>query len=230
MYPAILRFKAVVCTFSALLLFSATASAQNATAAPVLTLNGSAKLVTGLFGYPVIWLTPAEQYQAGSAFTTRKIAFGPRFVFGTFFQFQMINPDSQASDGMAFVIHTEGPSAIGSDGGSLGYGGITPSIAVEFDTWQNQWDINDNHVAILTDGQMNDIDPQTPYGVTDCQPTTGQFGCMNNGHIWSVWIDYDGTNLNVAVADDSFKRPANLISYPIHIPAILGSDEAFIDS
>jgi hypothetical protein len=84
-----------------------------------------------------------------------------------------------------------------------------PSVAVEFDRFQNSpYDINDNHVAILTGGQLNDTDPQTPYGVTDCQPT-GAFGCMNNGDVWSVWIDYDGTSLHVAVADDSDRRPAN---------------------
>jgi hypothetical protein len=222
--------KTIPCAFSAMLLCSTIAIAQSEIAATTLTLNGSAKLGTGLLGGPVIWLTPAQQYQAGTAFTTKKIAFGARYIFGTFFMFQMINPNSQASDGMTFVIQTESASALGGDGGALGYVGITPSVAVEFDTWNNGggFDINDNHAAILTNGQRNDIDPQTPYGVTNCQPTTGQFGCMNNGHIWSVWIDYDGTNLNVAIADNSIKRPANLISYPIDIPALLGPNGAFV--
>jgi len=37
---------------------------------------------------------------------------------------------------------------------------------------------------------------------------------MNNGDIWSVWIEYDGTNLHVAVADYSVVRPADLIQLP----------------
>jgi len=141
-----------------------------------------------------------------------------------------------ASDGMTFVLQTQGATALGANGGNLGYagagpngsGGITPSVAVEFDTWQNSpFDINDNHVAILTNGVLNDLDPQTPYGVTNCQPT-GAFGCMSNGDVWSVWINYDGTNLNVAVADNSTTRPANLISYPIDIASILGQSSAFV--
>ena len=28
-------------------------------------------------------------------------------------------------------------------------------------------------------------------------------GCMSNGDAWSVWIDYDGIKLNVALADNS---------------------------
>ena len=39
----------------------------------------------------------------------------------------------------------------------------------------------------------------------------------------SVWIEYDGTSLHVAVADDSDIRPANLIDYPIDIPSTTGS-------
>lgn len=42
-------------------------------------------------------------------------------------------------------------------------------------------------MAILSNGQLNDTDSQTPYGQTKCQ-LTGAFGCMNNGDVWSVWI------------------------------------------
>ena len=108
-----------------------------------------------------------------------------------------------------------------------GPGGIAPSVAVEFDTYPNSYGINDNHVAILTNGQMIDLDPQTPYGITSCG-LPGMFGCMSNGDTWSVWIDYDGTNLNVALADDSTTRPANLISYPIDIGSILGHNSVFV--
>lgn len=194
-----------------------------------LTFNGSARLLTGRNRGSAIWLTPAQDNEAGSVFTTNSIAFSPSYRFSTFFQFQMTDPSSGgASDGIAFVLQTEGATALGGKGGYLGYGGITPSIAVEFDTWQNPgWDINDNHVAILLDGRITGLDPQTPYGVTNCQPT-GAFGCMSNGDVWSVWIDYDGINLNVALADNSLVRPANLISFPINIPALLGQTNAFV--
>jgi hypothetical protein len=194
-----------------------------------LTLNGSAKIVTGPQGGSVLWLTPAQQLQAGSAFTTDSIAFGPKFKFSTFFQFQMTDPGYYgASDGMTFVLQTQSTTALGANGGDLGYVGITPSVAVGFKTWQDPGNFNDNYVAVFTDGEINDLDPQTPYGVTSCQPSTGVFGCMSNGDVWSVWIDYDGTNLHVAIADDSITRPADLIDYPIDIPSILGQSSAFI--
>jgi len=198
------------------------------------TLNGSAKLQKTPNGTYRLWLTPNQPSQAGSAFLSSPIEFNASYAFSVFFQFQMTDPGYQASDGMTFVLQTEGPTALGCDGGGLGYQacgtnpGITPSIAVEFDDYQNvPYDINDNHVAILTNAQITGIDPQTPYGVTNCQPTGG-FGCMNNGDVWSVWIDYDGTSLNVAVSDGSTKRPANLLSYPIDIGSILGQSSAYL--
>jgi hypothetical protein len=198
-------------------------------ASTALTVNGSAKILTGPNGGSLLWLTPAQQNQAGSVFTTNRISFNPTYKFETFFQFKMTDPGVDgASDGMTFVLQTESVNALGADGGDLGYVGITPSVAVEFDTWHNDGvDFNDNHIGILTGGQFIEIDPQTPYGVTNCQPT-GAFGCMSNGDIWSVWIGYDGTNLSVALADNSTTRPANLISYPIDIPSLLGQNSAFV--
>ena len=218
------------CVLAAMLLFGATATAQIATTTGVpMTLNGSAKLLTGTKGGTGLLLTPAQEYLAGSAFTTNAVTFGSTYAFRTFFQFAMTRPGGIApADGMAFVLQTAGATALGVNGGDLGYGGITPSVAVEFDTYQNGWDADDNHVAILTDGQMIDIDSQTPYGVTNCTPSTGVFGCMSNGDVWSVWIDYDGTTLNVSLADNSTTRPPASISYPIDIATTLGQSSASV--
>ena len=175
---------------AAMLLCAVISAAQVTTSATPWTLNGSAKLQKLPDGGGFrLRLTPNQTGQAGSAFLSSPIAFGADYKFSYYFQFQMTDANFQASDGMTFILQTEGPTALGAGGGCLGYagsgsnctapyaGGITPSVAVEFDTWQNSpFDINDNHVAILTDGQLNDLDPQTPYGVTNCQPTGSLMG------------------------------------------------------
>jgi hypothetical protein len=51
---------------------------------------------------------------------------------------------------------------------------------------------------------------------------------MANGDIWYVWIDYDGANLHVALADNSATRPADLIDYAIDLPSLLGQTSAFV--
>jgi hypothetical protein len=98
------------------------------------------------------------------------------------------------------VLQTEGPNAIGGNGGCLGYSGtpfqsncppsttgITPSVAVEFYAYQNvPYDINSNHVAILTNGQLNDLDAQTPYGVTIQGVVFGPINCTAKTHVRSV--------------------------------------------
>ncbi len=225
------------CSGALMLLAAATAMAQPRSSG--WTLNGSAKLqkLPGNGGYR-LRLTPDQTWQAGSAFVSEPVSFHAGNTFSYYFKFQMTNPNFQASDGMTFVLQTEGPDALGANGGCLGYAwtsgcsgatsGIAPSVAIEFDDYQNSpFDNNSNHVAILTNGQLNDTDPQSPYGVTNCQPS-GKFGCMNNGDIWSVWVDFDGTTLHVAVADDSTLRPANLIDYAIDIPGILSQTSAYI--
>ena len=221
--------KTILPTASAVLLFASIACAQTATSNPALTANGSAKITPGLHG-SILQLTTASGSESGSVFTTDQIGFDSRYRFKTFFQFQMTDPGGLgAADGMTFVLQREGPTAVGANGGDLGYLGIAPSVGVEFDTFYNPGiDINNNTVSIVMGGEMSDLDPSTPYGVTNCSNPTGVFGCMANGDVWSVWIDYDGTTLDLAIADNSTTRPANLISYPIDIAPLLGESSAYV--
>jgi gliding motility-associated-like protein len=80
--------------------------------------------------------------------------------------------NTAGGDGIAFVVQREGaPGVIGGRAGGIGYAQgdgtncqsapcpINPSVAVEFDTWDNTADgINDiaaNHIAIHRNGEMN---------------------------------------------------------------------------
>ena len=54
--------------------------------------------------------------------------------FTTNFSFQMT---SAAADGMTFLIQNGAATTLGQGGGSLGYGGITKSVAVKFDIYNN---------------------------------------------------------------------------------------------
>ena len=55
------------------------------------------------------------------------------------------------SDGFALVLRGgDEVAALGRGGGSLGYGGLISSLAIEFDTWANDdmGDVAYNHVAV----------------------------------------------------------------------------------
>ncbi len=72
------------------------------------------------------------------------------------------NSDSGA-DGFAFVMRKPGSSNYGASGEGVGYGtvgaiqGISPSVAVEFDTYKNQLpsDISADHTTLVFNGNLN---------------------------------------------------------------------------
>ena len=65
--------------------------------------------------------------------------------------------DAGGGDGMTFVLQRAGTSALGGTGGTLGYSAITPSLAVEFDTYQNAVfsDPVPDHIAVISNGVLN---------------------------------------------------------------------------
>jgi len=66
-----------------------------------------------------------------------------------------------SADGVAFVLHQNGPKALGQSGSGLGYKGITPSLIVEFDNYLNEFEgffpSPDTHVAIMQNGSNDHL-------------------------------------------------------------------------
>jgi hypothetical protein len=112
------------------------------------TLNGSSALTS-----KALKLTPATTNQAGSAFWPHAVSSSALTATFT----ETIDQGTGAN-GMAFVLadaSQTGPTALGGDGGSLGFMGI-PGVAVALDTYQGAGDPSGNFVG-LTDGR----DPST---------------------------------------------------------------------
>lgn len=111
-----------------------------------------------------IMLTPDEPYSEGIAYSTSYLDLEHNFQIE--FDIYLGDKDEFGADGIAFVIHNDSREfeAFGTYGECLGYGRwspeavysahIAPSIAVEFDTYQNynQNDPASDHVAFLTNG------------------------------------------------------------------------------
>lgn len=110
-----------------------------------------------------ILLTPDTAYAEGIAFYTTPIDLNKPFSVG----FDLFFGDKdEGADGMTFILHNDprGLRAFGVWGEGMGYGrwnpdnpggtSIAPSIAVEFDTYQNirQNDPATDHVAWLENG------------------------------------------------------------------------------
>ena len=117
-----------------------------------LTLNGSASQVGN-----VLRLTPDLQSQLGTVWYTEQQAVENGFTSS--FQFQITHSSSDFADGFWFFVQnhslTDFPAA---------YYGMPNSLSVEFDTFENVWDPNGNHVAFQSCG----IAPHTTRHDTGC--------------------------------------------------------------
>ncbi len=164
-------------------------------------------------------LTPADRKQRGSAFFERPVAVDADTSFETEFEFQL-SGNGAGSDGFTFMLQNslQGLNALGGTGGGLGYRDITKSLAIEFDTYKNGTDINNNHIAVLRDGDL-----------TNALATTAIPFDLNGGDAINAWVEYDGESdlLEVFIADDSVKPEAASLSLDIDLTAVVG-DQAFV--
>ena len=164
--------------------------------------------------------------QSSSAFLFNSVSLSNLASFSAAFEFQITDPqgisdvDGQGADGIAFLVQSNSNS-VGGLGGRIGYGDIDNSLAIEFDTWGNNWwDYNDgNHVGINLNGIMVSIDK---IAINER---------LNNAAVWSAWIDYNGIQdlLEVRLSQGT-SRPINpiLSAFAIDLVSILGTTDAYI--
>uniref|UniRef100_Q47FX8 PEP-CTERM protein-sorting domain-containing protein n=1 Tax=Dechloromonas aromatica (strain RCB) TaxID=159087 RepID=Q47FX8_DECAR len=163
--------------------------------------------------------------QSGSAFLTNTISLSNQASFSTYFSFQISNPqgisdgDGQGADGIVFVVQTVSNTA-GGAGGGIGYTGISKSLGIEFDTWDNGSGLNDpngNHIGIDIGGSFNG-------------PTALIGNRMNNGAKWYAWVDYNGaTNLVEVRLSESNTRPTDpTLTRSVNLIDQLGQTDAYI--
>lgn len=163
--------------------------------------------------------------QSGSAFLKNAIDLTNQASFSTYFSFRISNPlgasdgDGQGADGIVFVVQTVSNTA-GGGGGGIGYLGITKSVGVEFDTWNNGSGSNDpdgNHIGIDLGGAFNG-------------PTASIATRMNNGADWFAWVDYNGAtkDIEVRLSQTNTRPTAATLTRNADLVAALGQTNAFI--
>jgi hypothetical protein len=160
-------------------------------------LNGNAVRT----GDNKLQLTSNAGGQNGSAFWKSRIYLGTDKSFSAYFTFLINGSVGGGADGLAFVLQTSTVTA-GSSGGGIGYQGISPSIAVEFDTYDNGENGGGNHVAIVEDGHTNYA--HTNYAVPSF--------ALDGGIVGHVWVDYNGaTDLFEVRLSTTTTRPASAL-------------------
>ncbi len=112
-------------------------------------LNGSAtKLNCNCYK-----LTDTVNFVSGSVWNSRKTNLDSSFDFHFNVFLGCIDP--WGADGIAFILQTM-PTSLGIVGSGLGFQGVSPSVGISLDTWQNL-ELNDppwDHITIQLNGQI----------------------------------------------------------------------------
>ena len=133
------------------------------------TKNGNATLLSD---NSTVRLTQAIGNQNGSIWNKNKVDITNDFDISTKVNLGNI---SNGADGIAFVLQNQSVNA-GSVGGGLGYAGITPSFAVEFDTYYNGGSdpaSGKDHIAIIRNGLASSLAEHSSYAAPYLISATG---------------------------------------------------------
>jgi gliding motility-associated-like protein len=121
--------------------------------------------------------------------------------FDYYFDVNLGCKDDTGADGIAFVLQTQGTN-LGSTGQGIGFKGISPSLGVLIDTWQND-DENDpsyDHITIMMNGVTDHSTANNLSG-----PVTALEGNSNiedcNWHILRIKWDANAKQLDVSMDD-----------------------------
>lgn len=202
-------------TLSALAL-AMTAGVAQAAPFDAWTLNGNAQLRDA-----GATLRLAENnYQAGSAWAPGKVSLAHDFSVA--FSFRIGGGDG--ADGLTFTVQdsTAAASALGGNGGFLGYEGIGTSAAFIYDTWDNGWDtdrIPGANTAAAVNGSLNG------WGGT----TVGHAYELSEKVLYS-WIDYSAATgmLSMYIHDADVKPLVAQETLSISLSGLPGSQTAWI--
>ncbi len=162
-------------------------------------LNGSAEFVGG----DCYQLTPDLGTQNGTVWYGEQLDISNPFDLQ--FRMNFGSTDANGADGMCFVLHTQGTSAIGVSGGGMGYLNFGTSLGIEFDTWQNS-DYNDpffDHIAIQKNGDINHNGINNIAGPIQAAPFSDN---IEDGEYHTVQITWDPETQLIQVFFDCVLR------------------------
>ena len=161
----------------------------------------------------------AGSFEAGSAFFTTPVNIQS---FQSSFSFQLTNAQA---DGFTFTIQNVAPTALGPNGGGLGYGGgtaaqptgIAASVAVKFDLYDNA-------------GEGPDSTGEYSGGVSPTVPAVDMSASgvnLHSGDVMNVQMSYNGSTLGMTITDATTNNSFST-SWRVNIPAVVGSNTAYV--
>ncbi|XP_019093107.1 PREDICTED: L-type lectin-domain containing receptor kinase I.9-like isoform X2 [Camelina sativa] len=176
----------------------------------------------------ILRLTNASQHQMGHSFHKKPLEFsssGP-LSFSTHFVCALVpKPPVEGGHGIAFVLspsmdftHAESTRYLGIFNASTSGSSSYHVLAVELDTiWNPDFkDIDHNHVGIDVNSPISVAIASASY-YSDMKGSNERVDLLSGKPI-QVWVDYEGTMLNVSIAPLKVQKPSRpLLSHPINL-------------
>jgi hypothetical protein len=174
----------------------------------MLAVNGTAALANGR-----LWLTSGGTTEAGSAWYSAKVPIG---TFSTDFTFQLL---SAIADGITFTIQgdSSGTRAIGDNRLGLGYAGISDSVGLKLDLFDN-----DGEGSNSTGVYLNGATPTVPASDLSSSGID-----LHSGDIFHAHVVYDGMTLTLTLTDTKTGAVATR-QFTINIPGAVGGSSAYV--
>lgn len=172
-----------------------------------LSMNGAAAQANA-----ALRLTPATLNTAGSAYYSDRMIDTSQPIHTSFSFFLHDSNTPLHADGITFTLQSSGLTALGNFGGGLGYAGISPSVAVHFDTFVRASNPTGSQVGIDSDGSVSSVSAATP--------TFDLYGAPVH-----AWVDYDPTSstLQVFVSKTNVKPATPLIARVVNLASRVGT-------
>lgn len=174
--------------------------------------NGSANSVP-IIANNMVTLTAGAGNEDSSCFLSAPVYVG---AFAASWIYQDVG--GGGADGMAFVLQTDprGPVTLGGGGGQLGYGGITPSLGLEFNIYSgNAPSTTSSGIAFRANGVTG-----KPYD--DATPVSPA-----SGNPIAVSVRYDGATAFVTLSN-MVTSAVFTTNYAADVPGILGTNIAYV--
>jgi hypothetical protein len=118
---------------------------------------------------------------------------------------------------MTFTIQGDNVWALGYSGGGLGYQGISNSVAVKFDLYNNAGEGIDS-TGLYSGGAAPTI-PSTDLTSTGVN--------LHSADLMHAHLVYDGTNLTLTLTDTVTNAVATEV-FPVNIPSVVGASTAYV--
>jgi hypothetical protein len=125
------------------------------------------------------------------------------------------------ADGFVFVLQNNSPSALGLGMGGLGYQGILNSVAIKFDTFDNEGENGSGgSTGLFFDGDRPTI-PHQP-GEENVPLDAAEVNLLSQS-TKTITLSYDGTSLHETIVDADHPDTPFLHDYTVDVSAHLGS-------